>query len=370
MNSIQNLHGYGQSIWLDSISRSLLTGGELKRFVDKGVTGVTSNPSIFQKAIGESADYDSLIKGILKAQPQIDVYSLYEKLAVEDIQMAADVLRPVYDASQGTDGFVSLEVAPDLAAMTDKTISEARRLWKLVARPNLMIKVPATPEGMPAIEALIASGININATLIFSLQQYDDVARAYIRGLAASPAPGKVASVASFFVSRIDTAIDKLLEKAAAAAAAPAAGDQEALKLRGKAAVACTKMVYRRFNEIFYSPTFKPQAARGGNVQKLVWGSTGTKNPQYSDVLYVEEIIGPDTINTLPTPTLNAFLDHGKPRLSVTEGVDLAEKQLSHLKKWRIDLDAVTTQLMKEGVASFTQAYNQMIASIKGKCST
>jgi transaldolase len=360
MNSIQALHSYGQSIWLDSISRNLITGGELQRFIDKGVTGVTSNPSIFQKAIGESADYDGLIKAILKSQPHIDVYDLYEKLAVEDIQMAADVLRPVYDASKGTDGFVSLEVAPDLAALTEKTISEARRLWKVVARPNLMIKVPATPEGIPAVEALIAAGVNVNATLIFSLQQYDDVARAYIRGLAANPAPGKVASVASFFVSRIDTAIDKALDTAA---------DPEALKLRGKAAVACSKMVYRRFNEIFYSPTFKSQAARGGKVQKLVWGSTGTKNPKYSDVLYVEEIIGPDTINTLPTGTLNAYLDHGKPRLSLPEQVDQAEKDLFALKKWKIDLDAVTAQLMKEGVASFTQAYTQMIASIKGKCS-
>ncbi len=367
MNSIQALHSFGQSIWLDSISRSLIVSGELQRFIDKGVTGVTSNPSIFQKAIGESAGYDGLISDILKAHPRIDVYDLYEKLAVEDIQMAADVLRPVYDASQGTDGFVSLEVAPDLAALTEKTISEARRLWNAVSRPNLMIKVPATPEGIPAVEALIASGININATLIFSLQQYDDVARAYIRGLAASAQPSKVASVASFFVSRIDTAIDKALEASASATAVAADAGSEPLKLRGRAAVACSKMVYRRFNEIFYSPTFKPQADRGGKVQKLVWGSTGTKNPQYSDVLYVEEIIGPGTINTLPTATLNAFLDHGKPRLSITEQVDQAEKDLSGLKKWKIDLDAVTDQLMKEGVASFTQAYEQMIASIKGK---
>ncbi|MBN1189560.1 MAG: transaldolase [Dehalococcoidales bacterium] len=359
MNSIQSLHGFGQSIWLDFISRGILSGGELKRLVDNGVTGVTSNPSIFQKAIGESTDYDSLISDILKAQPQIDVYALYEKMAVEDIQMAADVLRPAYDNSNGADGFVSLEVSPDLAAMTEKTVSEALRLWKLVDRPNLMIKVPATPEGIPAIEALIAAGVNVNATLIFSLQQYDDVARAYIRGLTSAAEPVKVASVASFFVSRIDTAVDKALEKNAGA---------EALKLRGRTAVACAKMIFRRFNDIFYGPDFMSQAARGGRVQKLVWGSTGTKNPQYSDVLYVEEIIGPDTINTLPMATLNAFLDHGKPRLSITGGVDEAENRLSGLKKWGIDLDAVTDQLMKEGVTAFVQAYQQMIASLKSKC--
>jgi transaldolase len=359
MNSIEALHTYGQSIWLDLISRGLLTSGELQRFIDKGVTGVTSNPSIFQKSICESADYDRPIQEILKAQPRIDVLSLYEKLVVEDIQRAADVLSPIYDVTKGTDGFVSLEVAPNLAALTAKTISEAQRLWKLVARPNLMIKVPATPEGIPAIEALIAGGINVNATLIFSLQQYDDVARAYIRGLEKNPEPVKVASVASFFVSRIDTTIDKALEKN---------GDPEALELRGKAAVACAKMVYRRCKEIFYGASFKAQTSRGAKVQKLVWGSTGTKNPKYSDVIYVEEIIGPDTINTIPMGTLKAFLEHGKPRLSLTENVELAEKALADLKKVKIDLDAVTDQLLKEGVTAFVQAYDQLIDSLKGRC--
>jgi transaldolase len=359
MNSIEALHSYGQSIWLDLISRGLLTSGELQRFLDKGVTGVTSNPSIFQKSICESADYDRPIQDILKAQPRIDVLSLYEKLVVEDIQGAADVLRPIYDATKGTDGFVSLEVAPNLAALTEKTISEAQRLWKLVGRPNLMIKVPATPEGIPAIEALIAGGINVNATLIFSLQQYDDVARAYIRGLEKNPEPVKVASVASFFVSRIDTTIDKALEKN---------GTPEALALRGKAAVACAKMVYRRCKEIFYGASFKAQTSRGAKVQKLVWGSTGTKNPKYSDVIYVEEIIGPDTINTIPMGTLNAFLEHGKPRLSLTEDVEGAENALAALKKVKVDLDAVTDQLLREGVTAFVQAYDQLIDSLRGRC--
>jgi transaldolase len=359
MNSVETLHTLGQSVWLDFISRSLLTGGELEKLIARGITGVTSNPSIFQKSICESADYDQPIRGILKNQPKIDVQSLYEKLAVEDIRMACDVLRPVYNSTKGTDGFVSLEVAPNLAAQTDKTVSEAQKLWKLVNRPNLMIKVPATPEGLPAVEELIALGINVNATLIFSLKQYDDVARAYIRGLEKNPAPAKVASVASFFISRIDTAIDKALEKN---------GDSGALDLRGKAAVACAKMAYRRLREIFCGPAFKAQLARGGRVQKMVWGSTGTKNPQYSDVLYVEEIIGPDTINTIPTATLKAFFDHGKPRLSLTEKVEEAEKNLADLKKYGINLDAVTDQLLQEGVVAFVKAYDQLIDSLRGRC--
>ena len=310
MNSIQTLHSYGQSIWLDFISRSLLTSGELKRLIDEGVSGVTSNPSIFQKSICETGDYDSAIREILKSHPRIDVSSLYEKLAIEDIQMAADTLLPVYDSSGGKDGYVSLEVSPHLANLTEGTISEAQRLWKLVGRPNLMIKVPATPAGMPAIEALIAQGINVNATLIFSLKQYEDTARAYIRGLERNPDPTKVASVASFFVSRIDTAIDKALEKS---------GVPEALTLSGKAAVASARMVYRSFTKIFYGTAFEKPRDHGLKVQKLVWGSTATKNPKYADVLYVEEIIGPDTINTIPMATLNAFLNHGRARLSVTE---------------------------------------------------
>ena len=285
--------------------------------------------------------------------------ALYEKLAVEDIQGAADALRPVYNSSQGTDGFVSLEVSPHLSTQTAETIKDAQRLWKRVGRPNLMIKVPATPEGIPAIETLTAQGINVNATLIFSSKQYEDAAMAYIRGLEKNKSPRQVASVASFFVSRIDTAIDKALDKA---------GSPEALALRGKAAVGCSKMVYRRLNEIFYGKPFATQKARGGKVQKLVWGSTGTKNPKYSDVLYVEGIVGPDTINTIPMATLKAFLDHGKARLSITERVEEAEKSLAALKKFNIDLNAVTDQLLKEGVVAFVQAYDQMIDSLRGRC--
>lgn len=358
MNTIQALQTYGQSIWLDFISRSLLTGGELEHLIEEGVTGVTSNPSIFQKSIGETHDYDSTINSLMKSQPQIDVSTLYEKLAIEDIQKAADILLPVYISTNGTDGYVSLEVSPHLSALTETTINEAKRLWELVNRPNLMIKVPATPEGIPAIEDLIAQGINVNATLIFSVSQYESVAHAYIRGLEKNPNPRRVASVASFFVSRIDTMIDRALEKA---------GTTEALELRGKAAVASARVVYQHFKEIFYNTTFENQKARGGKVQKLVWGSTGTKNPEYSDIIYVEEIIGPDTINTIPMATLNAFLDHGHPRLSLAENTDVAQNLLTNLNKFDIDLAAVTDQLLKDGVQAFVQAYDRMLDSLKAR---
>jgi transaldolase len=359
LNSIQLLQKQGASVWLDFISRGLLNSGELKRLIDQGVTGVTSNPSIFQKVMCEPGAYDEPIARTRKAFPTLSIEALYEKMAVHTIQMAADELKSVYDSTGGTDGYVSLEVSPHLSTSTENTIIEARKLWKEVGKPNLMIKVPATPEGIPVVEALIAEGININATLIFSLDQYSEVAQAYIRGLARNPQPAKVASVASYFVSRIDTAVDKALDKT---------GIPEALALRGKTAVACCKMVYRRFNEIFYRQPFAAQAKRGGRVQKLVWGSTGTKNPQYSDVLYVEEIVGKDTINTIPLPTLKAFLDHGKVRQSLTENMSAAEKNLADLKKFNINLDSITDQLLKEGVIAFIQAYDQLIDSLKVRC--
>jgi transaldolase len=361
VNSIQSLQKQGASVWLDFISRDLINDGELKQLIDQGVTGVTSNPSIFQKAMCEPGAYDEPIARTRKVFPNLNTEALYEKMAVHTIQMAADELRPVYDSTGGTDGFVSLEVSPRLSALTDQTILEARKLWKEVGKPNLMIKVPATPEGIPAIEALIAEGINVNATLIFSLQQYSEVAQAYIHGLTRNPQPARVASVASYFVSRIDTAVDKALEKA---------GSPEALTLRGKTAVACCKMVYHRFSEVFYGQPFEAQMRRGGRAQKLVWGSTGTKNPQYSDVLYVEELIGKDTINTIPLPTLKAFLDHGKVRHSITENISGAEKNLTELEKFNINLDSVTDQLLKDGVLAFVQAYDQLIESLKTRVGT
>jgi len=359
MNRIQALKTYGQSIWLDFISRGLLVNGGLKRLIDQGITGVTSNPSIFQKAICETGEYESIIDSIINASPEIDVISLYEKIVVEDIQMAADQLFPIYESTGGKDGFVSLEVSPHLAYLTASTISEAQRLWALVDRPNLMIKIPATPEGIPAIEALISQGVNVNATLIFSVPQYENVAYAYLRGLEANASPNKVISVASFFVSRIDTAVDRLLEKA---------GKPEALEMRGKTAVACAKLIYKRFREIFYGTQFEKQRVRGAEVQRLVWGSTGTKNPNYSDVLYVEEIIGPDTINTLPMNTLEAFLDHGKVELTIQRDLDQAEQTAVTLSKLGIDLTTITEQLQKEGVQAFVKAYDQLIDTLRGKC--
>jgi transaldolase len=358
MNSIHSLQNFGQSIWLDYISRSLLTSGELKRLINAGISGVTSNPSIFQKSFCETSDYDNAIKAVLKSQPEIDTSKLYERLAIEDIQAAADCLLPVYHSSQKTDGFVSLEVSPYLSAKTQETIADAKRLWNLVSRPNLMIKVPATPEGISAIEFLISLGININATLIFSLPQYERVAMAYVRGLEKNSDPSKVTSVASFFVSRIDTAIDKSLEKL---------NTPQTLSLCGKSAISYAKIIYRSMTDIFYGKSFKKQKFKGGKVQKLVWGSTGTKNPKYSDVLYVEEIIGKDTINTIPMATLKAFIDHGQPRLSILEDFDTAKNNLSELQKYNIDLTAVTDQLQKEGILAFVKSYDQLLDSLKSR---
>jgi transaldolase len=356
MSSIQDLQNLGQSIWLDYISRSLITSGELKRLINMGVSGVTSNPSIFQKSFCETSDYDSAIKAVLQFQPDIATSNLYEKLAIEDIQTAADFLLPVYYSSKQTDGFVSFEVSPHLSMMTQDTIAEAKRLWNLVSRPNLMIKVPATTEGIPAIEHLISSGINVNATLIFSLSQYEQVAMAYVRGLEKNVDSSKVASVASFFVSRIDTAVDKFLEKA---------NTPEALNLCGKSAISYAKIIYHRMTNIFYGEPFEKQKIKGGRVQKLVWGSTGTKNPKYSDVIYVEEIIGKDTINTIPLATLKAFIDHGETRLSILEDFDTAKTNINKLKQYNIDLTAITNQLLKEGVLAFVQAYDQLLDSLK-----
>jgi transaldolase len=359
MNNIQSLHKYGASIWLDFISRGLLARGELQSYLDLGVTGVTSNPSIFQKSICETQDYDDLVIQAQRTKTQVDINALYEKLAIADIQGAADLLMPIYDSTKGRDGYVSFEVSPDLAYQTERTISEAVRLWNLIKRPNLMIKVPATREGLPAIESLIAQGINVNATLIFSLKQYEAAALAYIRGLEKNRKPEKVASVASYFISRIDTAVDKLLEKNSS---------RGALALRGKIAVDCAKVAYKKLDEIFFGEAFEEQRKRGAMVQRMVWGSTGTKNPNYSDVLYVDEIIGSDTTNTAPVSTIKAFLDHGHPRLSILENMNEAEAELDSLKKYGINLETVTDQLEKEGVQSFSQAFAQLLESLKGRC--
>ncbi|HJT51163.1 MAG TPA: transaldolase [Nitrosospira sp.] len=365
MNPLEQLLQFGQSIWLDLISRDLITSGKLQRLVTEDkLRGLTSNPTIFEKAIGHSSAYDDALRQVLRADENQTDKALFEALAVEDIRMAADVLRPVYDETGGGDGYVSLEVSPHLAHDTADSIAEAKRLWQTVERPNLMIKIPATQEGIPAIEQLTSEGVNVNVTLMFSLRHYDAVSKAYITGLERredySPGGNKIwpVSVASFFVSRVDTAVDPLLEKI---------GTPEALGLRGKIAIANAKLAYQRFRETFYGEPFAVWRDKGVRVQRTLWGSTGTKNPAYSDVLYVEELIGRDTINTVPLKTLDAFRDHGRVDETLQKGVAQAEADIAQLKNLGIDLNAITDKLQNDGVDSFAASYDQLLASIKNK---
>jgi transaldolase len=359
MERMKALREQGQAIWLDFIRRDILVNGELERLVQEdGVTGVTSNPAIFQKAIGESTEYDEDLRARLAHDPEQSAGDLYEAIAVADIRMAADILRQTYDDSDGADGFVSLEVSPHLARQTDATLEEARRLWQLVERPNLMIKIPATPEGMPAVEKALAEGINVNITLMFSLAHYEAVAQAYLRALASASEPRRVASVASFFVSRVDTKLDPMLE---------AIGTSEALQLRGKIAVANSKLAYQRFLELFQAEAAADSRRRGGRVQRVLWASTSTKNPAYRDVLYVEELIGPETVNTLPPETVEAFRDHGRVRKSLVEDIDEARSQLEELANLGINLDEVTEELQVEGVDKFAQPFDRLLATLEDK---
>jgi len=360
MNPLKDLLAQGQSIWLDYISRQLIRSGELERLVQEdGLRGVTSNPTIFEKAIGGSADYDDAFRDMLARDANCTTGQLYERLAIEDIQAAADVLRPVYDESGGADGYVSLEVSPHLARDTQATIAEAKRLKAAVGRPNVMIKVPATPQGIPAIEELIGSGVNVNVTLMFSMSHYEAVARAYIKGLERSPEPARVASVASFFVSRVDTMVDRALESL---------GTAEAKSLLGKIAIANSKIVYQRFLDIFHGEGFVALRQRGARVQRPLWASTGTKNPAYSDILYVENLIGRETVNTLPLETLNAFRDHGLvPGETVRDGLDEAAAALARLKAVGIDLNVIAEKLQQDGVAAFANSFDQLMATLEKK---
>ena len=360
MNPLKELEKRGQSIWLDYIRRSLITSGELGRLIrEDGLRGVTSNPTIFEKAISGSKDYDDTLRVRLGEDPHADTAALFEMLAVEDIQKAADAFRPVYESTQGADGFVSLEVSPRLAHDTAGTLAEARRLWKALGRPNVMIKVPATPEGIPAIAALIGEGINVNVTLMFSLAHYEAVAQAYLRGLERSSEPQGVASVASFFVSRVDTGVNRKLGEI---------GTPEALVLRGQAAIANARMVYRRFREIFDGASFAALRNRGTRVQRPLWASTGAKNPAYSDVLYVEELIGADTVNTVPPATLDAFRDHGRVAgNTVEQGQVEAEETLKRLARLGIDLNAITENLQADGVSSFAASFEQLLGALEEK---
>lgn len=360
MNVLLELEKHGQSVWLDYIRRDLVLNGELKRLVGRdGLSGVTSNPTIFEKAIAGSSQYDEALRESVARKPSADPGAVYDGIAVEDVRNAADVLRPVYEASGGADGFVSIEPPPQLTSGIQSTVQEARRLRQLVNRPNVMIKIVATKDGVAAVEALTAEGLNINITLIFSLHHYEAVALAWIRGLQRCPSPEKVASVASFFVSRVDTQVDKALT---------AIGSPEALALRGKIAIANAKAMYQRFREIFQGHEFSALQQRGARVQKPLWASTGTKNPDYSDVLYVEELIGPDTVNTIPPETLAAFRDHGRVRgATVLDNGPEAQNQLTALANLGVDLNLIADRLQVDGVASFASAYDRVLAAIVTK---
>jgi transaldolase len=347
----------GQSIWLDDIRRSYLTTGELKKLVEEGVRGLTSNPTIFDKAISGTADYDQEIHALVKEGKSVE--EIYETLVIEDIRSAADSLRLVYEETDGLDGYVSLEVNPTLAHNTKKTISEASLLWAKVDRPNLMIKVPSTLAGVPAIEALISRGINVNVTLVFSLSQYQAIAEAYMTGLEKLVGSGgdlsRVASVASFFVSRVDTAVDRRLQEI---------GETS---LMGKIAVANSKLAFARFQENLGSPRWQNLANQGGRIQRPLWASTGTKNPAYSDTLYVDNLIGPYTVNTVPLATLQAFLKHGVAAQTVDAGVDQAKAQIARLADLGIDLEAITQKLQDDGVDAFSKSFQSLIDAIAQK---
>lgn len=363
-NPLKTLGAFGQSIWLDYIRRDLITSGQLRRLIEEdGLRGMTSNPAIFEKAIVDSHEYDGDIRTM--AQEGKGVTAIYEALSQRDVQSAADEFRSLYDKTDGQDGYVSLEVNPHLAHDTNGTVEEARRLWKMLARPNVFIKVPATTEGLSAIQALISDGINVNVTLLFGLPRYRQVANAYLAGLAARAARGNpvnhVASVASFFVSRIDTLVDPLLEKVIAQG-----GDKAAMAktMRGQVAIASAKMAYHIYKEIFCSDRFKELAAQGARAQRVLWASTSTKNPDYRDVKYVEALIGPDTVNTAPLETLDAYRDHGDPNARLEQDVEPARLVLARLPKLGINLDQMTQQLEDEGVEKFNKPFDKILQTL------
>ena len=337
MTTIHEVFSLGQSIWLDYISKSLIASGGLEDWIKNGVVGVTTNPSIFENAIAKTQDYDSEIAVLTKAGKS--TAEIYEVLTLQEVGAAADILRPVYDKTNGKDGYVSLEVNPLLASDRDTTISEAKRLFALLNRPNVMIKIPATPEGISALTECIASNVNVNSTLIFSQAQYTEVAKAYLAGVKRG---GKAASVASVFVSRVDTAVDKLVPP----------------ELQGKIAVDGIKLMYQAFKEIF---------AGAEQVQRPLWASTGTKNPAYSDVKYIDELIGANTVNTVPPSTLQAFLDHGKAALTVESGLDTAKADLEKVKALGVNMDEVCAKLLADGLSSFNKAFESLMSAIKKK---
>ncbi|MGA9041811.1 MAG: transaldolase [Terriglobales bacterium] len=367
-NPLKDLLNYGQSVWLDYIRRDLFTTGELKRLIaEDGLRGMTSNPAIFEKAIADSTLYNDILQS-LKSQPNLTPTERFEILAIRDIQDAAEALRPVYDSSKGRDGYVSLEVSPYLARNTQGTLEEARRLWKAVDRKNVMIKVPGTTEGIPAFQQLISEGININVTLLFAQDVYEKVAEAYIAGLETFAASGgdvsKIASVASFFISRIDSAVDSII---ATRLKTPKDDAEKAqlTSIQGKVAIANGKLAYQSYLSIFGTDRWKKLAAKGAQTQRVLWASTSTKNPAYRDVMYVEELIGQDTVDTIPPATFDAFRDHGRPRASLIENVDAAKQTMATAAKLGISIKQVTDKLTDDGVKQFSDAFDKLLAAVE-----
>src|SRR5438067_112924 len=368
-NPLLLLKTYGQSVWYDNIDRAQLASGQFKRLLDEdGVVGVTANPTIFQKSISHGNAYDEQMTQLVKEGKSTS--EIYETMVIQDIRTVADILRPIYDGTDRVDGYVSLEVSPDLAHDTQGTIAEVRRFWKMVDRPNLLVKIPATPEGIPAIQQALTEGININITLIFSIEAYKAVTEAYLNALEDRNASGKdishMASVASFFVSGGDTLVDKLLEDKIKATSDSA--EQQQLKaLEGKAAIANARLVYQEFKRIFSSPRFESLKHAGAHVQRPLWASTSTKNPAYRDVLYAEELIGPDTVDTMPLETIQNFRAHGKVRYSIEDDLDGARATLAALEAEGIHYDQVTQQLQDEGVKKFADSFHELFDDIRSK---
>jgi transaldolase len=367
-NPLRKLKEIGQSVWLDNLSRQLLDSGELYRLIQEdGVTGITSNPTIFQKAISGSKDYDASLKSLLQKRIR-DEKELFLNLAMEDIARAADILWPVYQRTNGKDGFVSIEVSPDLAYDPETTVAEAKRLFSGIGKKNILIKVPGTKKGLPAIRQLIGEGVNVNVTLLFSVDRYEEVVEAYLGGLEKRARQGEsiheIHSVASFFVSRVDTLTDKLLE----ARLSSPSNDLEKQKIKsllGKAAVANAKLAYQKYKNIFSQKRFL--GLKGANVQRILWGSTGTKNPGYSDIKYVQELIGPDSINTVPETTLAAFKDHGRAQVTIADRIEEAERLFTELKAVGVDINQVTEQLENEGVKLFSDSFSSLLKDISAK---
>jgi len=368
-NPLLQLKTQGQSVWYDTIDRGQLVSGLFKRLLDEdGIVGVTSNPTIFQKSISHGDAYDEQMTQLIQQRKSTN--EIYEALVIKDITTVADMLRPIYDRTNRQDGFVSLEVSPDLAHDTERSLSEARRFWKMVDRPNLMIKIPATPEGIPAVQQALTEGININITLIFSLDSYREVADAYISALEDRNAEGKdishIASVASFFVSRVDTLVDQLLEDKIKTTSDSA--EQQKLKsLEGKAAIANARLVYQEFTRIFHTPRFETLKHSGAHVQRPLWASTSTKNPAYRDVLYAEELIGPDTVDTMPLETIENFRDHGRVSRTVENDIQQAKDVFASLEKVGIHYDQVTKQLQDEGVQKFADSFHELFQGVESK---